>query len=64
MDESEATGPGTDLKKKGPPVYKRCVNEMIKSIDVAADFEDDIVGNEPQTGSGRRTWVAIKMVCL
>lgn len=64
MDEPEVTGPGSDSKKKGPPVYKRCVDEMIRSIDVAADFEDGIVGNEPQTGSGRRTWVAIKMVCV
>ncbi|KAE9396538.1 FAD-linked oxidoreductase [Gymnopus androsaceus JB14] len=49
-------------KKKGPPVYKRCVNEMIRSIDVAADFEDGLVGSESQTG--RRTWVAIKMTAL
>jgi proline dehydrogenase len=42
------------------PVHKRIVQEMIRSIDVAADFEDSRArANE---SSGRRTWVAIKLV--
>ena len=44
------------------PVHKRIVQEMIRSIDVAADFEDSRArANE---SSGRRTWVAIKLVRL
>ncbi|KAJ4485303.1 FAD-linked oxidoreductase [Lentinula aciculospora] len=62
VDESEATASNSSSKKKGQPVHKRCVDEMIRSIDVAADFEDDIVGKHVQ--SGRRTWVAIKMTAL
>ncbi|KAF9074035.1 FAD-linked oxidoreductase [Rhodocollybia butyracea] len=58
-DQSEATSLS---KKKGQPLYKRCVDEMVRSIDVAAEFEDSIVGKESH--SGRRTWVAIKMTAL
>ncbi|KIK65953.1 hypothetical protein GYMLUDRAFT_38417 [Collybiopsis luxurians FD-317 M1] len=61
VDESEATA-SSSTKKKGQPVYKRCVDEMVRSIDVAADFEDNIVGKESH--HGRRTWVAIKMTAL
>ena len=44
------------------PVHERIVQEMIRSIDVAADFEDSRArANE---SSGRRTWVAIKLVRL
>lgn len=44
------------------PVHKRIVQEMIRSIDVAADFEDSRArANE---SSGRRTWVAIKLSAL
>lgn len=39
--------------------YKQQVEEMLASIDVAADFEDSL----PSSG-GRRTWVAVKMVCV
>ncbi|KAJ3725778.1 FAD-linked oxidoreductase-like protein [Lentinula raphanica] len=61
VDENEATS-NSSSKKKGQPVYKRCVDEMIRAIDVAADFEDHIVGKD--THNGRRTWVAIKMTAL
>lgn len=37
--------------------HQAIVEEMIHSIDVAADFEDQIVNS-----SGRRTWVAVKLV--
>lgn len=57
VDESEATA---SLSRHEAPPYKRIVNEMIHCIDVAADFEDTIVGSSP---SGRRTWVAVKMAC-
>jgi proline dehydrogenase len=62
VDDSEATAGSSAQRKKGQPVYKRCVDEMIRSIDVAADFEDDVVGKESH--NGRRTWVAIKMTAL
>lgn len=38
------------------PVHKRVVDEMIRSIDVAADFEDGL------SAGTRMTWVAVKMV--
>jgi proline dehydrogenase len=62
VDDSEATAGSSTKRKKGQPVYKRCVDEMIRSIDVAADFEDDVVGKESH--NGRRTWVAIIMTTL
>ena len=37
-------------------VCKRIVEEIIRSIDVAADFEDQF------SSAGRKTWVAVKMV--
>ncbi|KAF5385604.1 hypothetical protein D9757_006782 [Collybiopsis confluens] len=61
VDESEATS-SSSAKQKGQPVYKRCIDEMVRSIDVAAEFEDTVVGKE--SGTGRRTWVAIKMTAL
>ncbi|KAJ3873721.1 FAD-linked oxidoreductase [Lentinula edodes] len=62
VDENEATASNTSSKKKTQPVHKRCVDEMVRSIDVAADFEDSIVGQHAR--SGRRTWVAIKLTAL
>jgi proline dehydrogenase len=59
VDENEAAG-GTPSPDKR--AHKRLVQEMIRSIDVAADFEDSQARATP--GSGRRTWVAIKVVSL
>lgn len=42
-------------------VYKRNVEELLKCIDVAADFEDRRAINGG-LASGRKTWVAIKLV--
>jgi proline dehydrogenase len=58
-DENEAAG-GTRSPDKR--VHKRMVQEMIRSIDVAAEFEDSQAREAPS--SGRRTWVAIKVVSL
>jgi proline dehydrogenase len=58
VDEREATST-TKKKADMEPTYKRIVNEMIRCIDVAADFEDGVVGD---LSAGRRTWVAVKMV--
>jgi len=61
VDEAEAMAfAHSHTMHKGPPPHKRIVDEMIRCIDVAADFEDSLV-NQPD--GGRRTWVAIKIVC-
>lgn len=39
--------------------HKAIVDEMLHCIDVAADFEDGLVAKQ----TGRRTWVAVKIVC-
>ncbi|KAJ3996106.1 FAD-linked oxidoreductase-like protein [Lentinula boryana] len=62
VDANEANASNSPSKKKRQPIHKRCVDEMIRSVDVAADFEDSIVGRH--THDGRRTWVAIKMTAL
>lgn len=54
VDESEAEG---NAKFQKEPVHKRIVQEMIRCIDVAADFEDGYSKDK-----GRRTWVALKLV--
>ncbi|KAF9011569.1 FAD-linked oxidoreductase [Hymenopellis radicata] len=63
VDENEATAAQEQaaIRNGGLPTYKRSVGEMIRCIDIAADFEDGIVGNAPV---GRRTWVAVKMTAL
>ena len=43
-------------------VHKQNVEEILKCIDVAADFEDRN-GTSAASGTGRKTWVAIKLVC-
>ena len=44
-----------------PAVYKMNVEETLKCIDVAADFEDRR-RTSADSGAGRKTWVAIKLV--
>lgn len=39
------------------PLHSQIVEEMIRSIDAAADYEDSL-----STPAGRSTWVAIKLV--
>jgi proline dehydrogenase len=57
VDASEAPG---RARYEGELVHKHIVQEIIRSIDVAADFEDSRA--RETLGSGRRTWVAIKLV--
>jgi proline dehydrogenase len=66
VDEHEAAGTthhnnevASSRKPNEQPVHKRIVTEMIRSIDVAADFEDEF---GTRGAAGRRTWVAIKLV--
>lgn len=58
VDEHEAAGTRSE-KSNEQPVHKRIVAEMVRSVDVAADFEDEF---GTQEAAGRRTWVAIKLV--
>jgi proline dehydrogenase len=58
-DEGEATGVASTTRK---PSHKHAVQEMIRAIDVAADFEDSQIRADEISGSGRRTWVAVKLV--
>ncbi|ESK84830.1 proline dehydrogenase [Moniliophthora roreri MCA 2997] len=60
VDENEATAHSAKKVQK-EPAYKRIVNEMIRCIDVAADFEDEVLRGAQ---TGRRTWVAVKMTAL
>ncbi|KAJ8088823.1 hypothetical protein PM082_014069 [Marasmius tenuissimus] len=60
VDESEATA-HSSKKKLTEPIHKRIVNEMIRCIDVAANFEDEVLRGAQ---TGRRTWVAVKMTAL
>ncbi|KZT42869.1 FAD-linked oxidoreductase [Sistotremastrum suecicum HHB10207 ss-3] len=57
VDEHEATN--HDLQSL--PVYKQNVEEMIHSIDIAADFEASLGS---VSGASRKTWVALKMTAL
>ncbi|KAH9075671.1 FAD-linked oxidoreductase [Lactarius deliciosus] len=58
-DADDAASGAPSLRK---PVHKRIVQEMIRSINVAADFEDSRASADES--SGRRTWVAIKLSAL
>ena len=58
------TAGGTRSPDKRVHAGKRIVQDMIRSIDVAADFEDSTSQARGTTSSGRRTWVAIKVVSL
>ncbi|THH16861.1 hypothetical protein EW146_g3836 [Bondarzewia mesenterica] len=60
VDEAEATSGGS---KKSVLIYKQIVQEMIGSIDVAADFKDQRASRSSFT-AGRRTWVAVKLSAL
>lgn len=60
VDESEASGINSKQGSKSvQPMHKKIVDEMIRSIDVAANFEDKL---DHGGVAGRRTWVAVKMV--
>ncbi|KZW00747.1 FAD-linked oxidoreductase [Exidia glandulosa HHB12029] len=54
-DDEESTG------AEGSSAYKERVEETIRCIDVAADFEDS---SSSPTALGRRTWVAVKLSAL
>ncbi|EIW74708.1 FAD-linked oxidoreductase [Coniophora puteana RWD-64-598 SS2] len=58
VDADQATG-NAAAQRSAP--HKQAIEEMIYSIDIAADFEDKYA----QGGkAGRRTWVAVKLTAL
>ena len=57
VDENDAAD---GARSMGEPVHKHIVQEMIRAIDVAGDFEDSQA--HEIIGSGRRTWVPVKLV--
>lgn len=58
VDEAEASGKHVVIHERQP--HKRIVDEMLRAIDVAADFEDQF--GEGMMSRSRRTWVAVKIV--
>lgn len=63
VEEADATASVAEshAKQKRPSPHNRMVDEIIRGIDVAADFEDSIAHNLARS---RRTWVAIKITAL
>ena len=60
VDEAAASGQGHEEVDHATSVHKQIVNETLHCIDVAADYED----KQTSGLTGRRTWVAIKLVCI
>lgn len=60
VDQKEVTG---QTNMEGQPVHKRIIEEIIRSINASADFED---GRDAfQDGHiGRRTWVSVKLTAM
>ncbi|TRM59231.1 FAD-linked oxidoreductase-like protein [Schizophyllum amplum] len=69
VDENAAMGADGAADLSGPSPHAQIVNEMVHSIDVAADFEDAlpsdafVQGSKPAPTS-RKTWVAVKLTAL
>ncbi|VDB99356.1 unnamed protein product [Peniophora sp. CBMAI 1063] len=62
VDEEEAAGMvTTDGKEKLAP-HREVVQEVLRAITTAADFEDSRVS--PTTPNARRTWVAVKLTAM
>ncbi|EIW86232.1 FAD-linked oxidoreductase [Coniophora puteana RWD-64-598 SS2] len=61
VDADAAIGHGNHSDAAESRPHKQLIEEIIRSIDVAADFEDQH-GNGSRTG--RRTWVALKLTAL
>ena len=60
VDEAAAAGKGKEGREV-QPLHRQIIQEMIHSVDVAADFEDK--HRLGKSLRGRRTWVAVKLVC-
>ena len=57
--EADAAAGACSMGVREGTLHRRIVEEMIRAIDVAADFEDSQEREKPS--SGRRTWVAVKL---
>ena len=71
VDEAQASGKSghgavnsARTRIQDLPMHKRVVEEMIRCIDVAADFEDQRSCAAEDRFLGRRTWVALKLVSV
>lgn len=70
VDSSGSSDSKVNGKAKGGSSHREIVAELLSSIDRAADFEDKMAlasGADSDSGvrnvdSGRRTWIAVKMV--
>lgn len=59
-----ASSSGPSASSKGSvPQYRKNVEEMLHSIDVAGDFEDRYAA-VAGTSASRKTWVAVKLVSM
>lgn len=56
VDETKSVA-GSPAKSGPTSVHKRIVEEMIQSIEIAADFDDQL-----SSTTGRKSWIAVKMV--
>ena len=63
VDEAEAAGSAKERAAAAKQTARQIIQETLHCIDVAADFEDK---HAAKAGSvrGRKTWVALKLVCL
>ncbi|KAG5651290.1 hypothetical protein H0H81_009207 [Sphagnurus paluster] len=61
VDEAHAMAGTSSSNSADSSPHERIVEEMIRCIDIAADFED---GLEDKGPGARKTWVAVKMSAL
>lgn len=62
VDEKSASTSAQQAKGAGVAQYRKNVEEMIHSIDIAAAFEDMQATAGLDPSRGRKTWVALKLV--
>ncbi|KAF8588483.1 FAD-linked oxidoreductase [Ramaria rubella] len=63
VDQDEAERRSEEQATNGSAVYKDNVEETLRCIDVAADFEDRRT-LQAGLGLGKKTWVAVKLTAL
>lgn len=62
VDERAAVGSSSGTHEAPPSNHKSAVQEMHHSIDIAAEFEDRNCARGLSSTTGRRSWVAVKLV--
>ena len=58
--EVDENGAADDARSMVEPLHMHTIREMIRAIDIAAEFEDSQACET--IGSGRRMWVTVKLV--